>query len=339
MQNRRATVTLLASAAALALLGAASQPFAPARSDAASSRLTPSRRARGRRLVELLRAIPGAAAAAPAPRALAAALPPAPRRRRARLDEPSSGDAGSGDEASGEEAGSGSGEAGSGDVAGSGPETPGDFASGESVGCVGPPEPGSGDAGSGSGEVGSGDVGSGEAGSGSGEAGSGSTTEVSVLEYLCEELEPNFYAYFGMYGPGDGDIASGDFSSGDPEVCDAVRLYSIVALITAVLLVPIVIMLRCYGGKRVLLHFLRMLVHTASFLSLVCGAAAWFVAASIVILMTTVNLLVLFSLNFVTSVTVHVRSSATLRTAPLPTRHSQPRRPPSRPRLSLARRS
>ena len=105
-------------------------------------------------------------------------------------------------------------------------------------------------------DTGSGEAGSGEAGSG--EAGSGSTTEVSVLEYLCEELEPNFYAYFGMYGPGDGDIASGDFSSGDPEVCDAVRLYSIVALITAVLLVPIVVMLRCYGGKRVLLHFLRI---------------------------------------------------------------------------------
>ena len=100
-------------------------------------------------------------------------------------------------------------------------------------------------------DTGSGEAGSGEAGSG--EAGSGSTAEVSVLEYLCEELEPNLYAYFGMYGPGDGDVASGDFSSGDPEVCDAVRLYSIVALITAVLLVPIVVMLRCYGGKRVLL--------------------------------------------------------------------------------------
>ena len=137
VERKRLLRVTLASAAALALLGAASQPFAPARSDAASSRLTPSRRSRGRRLTELLRAIPGAVAAAPAPRALAAALTQARRRRRARLDEPSSGEAGSGDEAPGE-AGSGSGEVGSGDVAGSGPETPGDFASGESVGCVGP---------------------------------------------------------------------------------------------------------------------------------------------------------------------------------------------------------
>ena len=149
VERKRLLRVTLASAAALALIGAASQPFAPTGSDAASSRLTPSRRARGRRLVELLRAIPGAAAAAPAPRALAAALPPAPRHRRARLAEPSSGEAGSGDEASGE-AGSGSGEVSSGDVAGSGPETPGDFASGESAGCVGPPEPDSGEVGSGS---------------------------------------------------------------------------------------------------------------------------------------------------------------------------------------------